>query len=206
MKIVFLDAKTIGDDIDLSGFDSLGEVTKYNFTTPQEAPERVKDADVLIINKVPINENTVGTAKNLKLVCVTATGTNNLDKGYLDSHKIAWRNVAGYSTETVTQHTFAMLFYLLEKLRYYDDYVKDGNYINDTSFTHFAEHFSEINGKTWGIIGLGAIGRRVAQIAGHLVQMSSIIQPPDALHRMDIRRLISIPCLPLRILSLSMHH
>ena len=93
------------------------------------------------------------------------SGTNNLDKDYLDSHKIAWRNVAGYSTETVTQHTFAMLFYLLEKLRYYDDYVKDGNYINDTSFTHFAEHFSEINGKTWGIIGLGAIGRRVAQIA-----------------------------------------
>ena len=165
MKIVFLDAKTIGDDIDLSGFDSLGEVTKYNFTTPEEAPERVKDADVLIINKVPINENTVGTAKNLKLVCVTATGTNNLDKDYLDSHKIAWRNVAGYSTETVTQHTFAMLFYLLEKLRYYDDYVKDGNNINDTSFTHFAEHFSEINGKTWGIIGLGAIGLWTARMA-----------------------------------------
>lgn len=165
MKIVFLDQKTIGDDIDLSGFDALGEVTKYNFTTPGEAPERVKDADVLIINKVPINEQTIGTAKNLKLVCVTATGTNNLDKDYLDSHQIAWRNVAGYSTETVTQHTFAMLFYLLEKLRYYDDYIKNGNYINDTSFTHFAEHFSEINGKTWGIIGLGAIGRRVAQIA-----------------------------------------
>lgn len=165
MKIVFLDQKTIGDDIDLSGFDALGEVTKYNFTTPEEAPERVNDADVLIINKVPINEQTIGTAKNLKLVCVTATGTNNLDKDYLDSHQIAWRNVAGYSTETVTQHTFAMLFYLLEKLRYYDDYIKNGNYINDTSFTHFAEHFSEINGKTWGIIGLGAIGRRVAQIA-----------------------------------------
>lgn len=165
MKIVFLDQKTIGDDIDLSGFDAIGEVTKYNFTTPEEAPERVKDADVLIINKVPINEQTIGTAKNLKLVCVTATGTNNLDKDYLDSHQIAWRNVAGYSTETVTQHTFAMLFYLLEKLRYYDDYIKNGNYINDTSFTHFAEHFSEINGKTWGIIGLGAIGRRVAQIA-----------------------------------------
>lgn len=165
MKITFLDVKTIGDDIDLSGFDALGEVTKYNFTTPEEAPERVKDTDVLIINKVPVNEQTISTAKNLKLVCVTATGTNNLDKEYLDSHGIAWRNVAGYSTESVTQHTFALLFYLLEKLRYYDDYIKNGNYIGDTSFTHFAEHFTELNGKTWGIIGLGAIGRRVAQVA-----------------------------------------
>ncbi len=97
-------------------------------------------ADVLIINKVPVNEQTIHTAAHLKLVCVTATGTNNLDKDYLASRGIAWRNVAGYSTETVTQHTFAMLFYLLEKLRYYDDYVKNGNYINDTCFTHFSEH------------------------------------------------------------------
>ena len=85
MKIVFLDAKTIGDDIDLSGFDALGEVTRYDFTTPEEAPERVKDADVLIINKVPVNEQTIHTAAHLKLVCVTATGTNNLDKDYLAS-------------------------------------------------------------------------------------------------------------------------
>lgn len=206
MKIVFLDAKTIGDDIDLSGFDSLGEVTKYNFTTPEEALERVKDADVLIINKVPINENTVGTAKNLKLVCVTATGTNNLDKDYLDSHKIAWRNVAGYSTETVTQHTFAMLFYLLEKLRYYDDYVKDGNYINDTSLLTLQNIFQKSMARRGESSDLARSDAALPKLPGHLVQMSSIIQHPDALHRMDIRRLISIPCLPLRILSLSMHH
>ena len=165
MKIVFLDRKTIGEDIALTKFHAFGDLVEYDFSTSQEIPARIEDADIIITNKCNMNEETLAEAKNLKLICVTATGTNNLDKDYLDSHKIAWRNVAGYSTETVTQHTFAMLFYLLEKLRYYDDYVKDGNYINDTSFTHFAEHFSEINGKTWGIIGLGAIGRRVAQIA-----------------------------------------
>lgn len=165
MKLVFLDTKTIGEDIDLSAYDALGEVVKYGFSTLEEIPERVKDADVLIVNKIAINEQTIGNAKNLKLVCVTATGTNNLDKEYLKKRGIAWRNVAGYSTESVTQHTFALLFYLLEKIRYYDDYVKDEKYINDTVFTHFAEHFNEVNGKTWGFIGLGTIGRRVADIA-----------------------------------------
>ena len=165
MKLVFLDAKTIGSDIDLSMYDEFGEVVKYDFSTPDQAAERSTDADVLIINKVPINEHTIGNAKNLKLVCVTATGTNNLDKDYLDERGIAWRNVAGYSTDSVTQHTFALLFYLFEKLRYYDDYVKDGRYTNDTVFTHFAEHFYELKGKKWGIIGLGAIGRSVYKVA-----------------------------------------
>lgn len=165
MKIVFLDAKTIGDDIDLSGFERLGEVVKYGFSTPEEARERTKEADVIVLNKVAVNETSIGEAKHLKLVCVTATGTNNLDKEYLDKKGIAWRNVAGYSTETVAQHTFALLFYLMEKLRYYDDYVKSGAYVNDTIFTHFSNVFHELSGKTWGIIGLGAIGRRVADIA-----------------------------------------
>ena len=165
MKIVFLDAKTIGEDIDLSGFDALGEVVKYGFSTAEEARERSKDADVLILNKVQVNEQTIGEADHLKLVCVTATGTNNLDKDYLASRGIAWRNVAGYSTETVTQHTFAMLFYLLEKLPYYDNYVKSEKYVNDVSFTHFAKAFHELSGMTYGIIGLGNIGRRVADIA-----------------------------------------
>lgn len=165
MKIVFLDAKTIGDDIDLSAYDTLGEVVKYSFSQPEEVPERAADADVLIVNKIRIDEAAVGRADHLKLVCVTATGTNNLDKDYLERRGIAWRNVADYSTQSVAQHTFAMLFFLLEKLRYYDDYVKEGRYINDTVFTHFAEHFYELKGKTWGIIGLGNIGRRVAAVA-----------------------------------------
>lgn len=165
MKIVFLDGKTIGEDIDLSAFDRLGQVVKYSYTTPEQAPERVRDADVVIVNKVVVNEASVGQAEQLKLVCVTATGTNNLDKPYLEKRGIAWRNVAGYSTESVAQHTFALLFYLMGKLRYYDDYVKDGRYVNDESFTHFGEQFHQLWGKTWGIIGLGNIGRRVADIA-----------------------------------------
>ena len=165
MKIVFLDVKTIGEDIDLSYFDALGEVVKYPFSTQEESLERTKDADVIVLNKVEINERSIGKAENLKLVCVTATGTNNLDKEYLDKRGIAWRNVAGYSTESVAQHTFALLFYLLEKLRYYDDYVKTEKYIGDVTFTHFANVFHEISGMNWGIVGLGNIGRRVAEIA-----------------------------------------
>ncbi len=165
MKIVFLDAKTIGDDIDLSGYKELGEVVTYDFSTTEEARERTKDADVIVLNKVEINEASIGEAAHLKLVCVTATGTNNLDKEYLAKRNIPWRNVAGYSTETVAQHTFALLFYLMEKLRYYDDYVKSERYVEDVSFTHFDHVFHELSGKTWGIIGLGAIGRRVADIA-----------------------------------------
>lgn len=165
MKIVFLDVKTIGEDIDLSRYETLGEVVKYDFSANEDVPARVADADVIVLNKVQVNEQTIGAAQNLKLVCVTATGTNNLDKDYLERRGIAWRNVAGYSTASVAQHTFALYFYLAEKLRYYDDYVKSGAYAGDTMFTHFAEHFNELTGKTWGIIGLGAIGRRVAEIA-----------------------------------------
>ena len=196
MKLVFLDTKTIGEDIDLSAYDALGEVVNYGFSTLEEIPERVKDADVLIVNKIAINEQTIGTAKNLKLVCVTATGTNNLDKEYLKKRGIAWRNVAGYSTESVTQHTFALLFYLLEKIRYYDDYVKNEKYINDTVFTHFAEHFNEVNGKTWGIIGLGTIGRRVADIAkafgAHVIYYSASGSPAqEGYEQVDFETLLA---------------
>ena len=166
MKIVFLDAKTIGDDIDLSGFERLGEVVKYEFSTTEQARERTKDADVIVLNKVLVNEQSIREASHLKLVCVTATGTNNLDKDYLAERGIEWRNVAGYSTETVAQHTFALLFYLWEKMAYYDGYVKSGKYVDDVMFTHFSNVFHDLSGRTWGVVGLGAIGRRVADIAG----------------------------------------
>ena len=166
MNIVFLDADSIGTDIDLSGFDALGNVTRYGYSREEEMPRRVEDADVIIVNKMEVNEQTIAKAKHLKLVCVTATGTNNLDKEYLAARGIAWRNVAGYSTETVAQHTFALVFFLLEKLHYYDLYVKSGAYVNDAMFTHFTNVFHQLSGMTWGIIGLGNIGTRVADIAG----------------------------------------
>jgi len=196
MKIVFLDAQTIGSDIDLSKFDTLGEVIKYPFSTTAEVRERVTDADVIVLNKVLINEESISTAKNLKLVCVTATGTNNLDKDYLAKRNIAWRNVAGYSTESVAQHTFALLLFLLEKLRYYDEYVKGDRYTNDVSFSHFEERFTEICGKTWGIIGLGNIGRRVASIAqafgANVIYASpSGSAPQDGYHQVDLDTLLA---------------
>ena len=196
MNLVFLDKKTIGEDIDFSPFRKLGDVVEYDFTLPEEVPERAADADVLIVNKIPVNEQTIHTASHLKLVCVTATGTNNLDKAYLDRRGIAWRNVAGYSTDSVAQHTFAMLFYLLEHLRYYDEYVKDRRYLNDTMFTHFARHFHQISGMTWGIIGLGAIGRKVADLAAVfgadvLYYSASGRDPQDGYRQVDLDTLLS---------------
>ena len=165
MKLVFLDTATVGNDIDYEKFNEFGEVKTYELTSPEEVPERLRDADICITNKVPMNENTLKECQNLKLICLTATGTNNLDKEYLDKRNIKWTNVAGYSTECVAQHTFAMALYLLEKLSYYDNYVKSGEYIKSDMFTHFDAQFDEISSKTWGIIGLGTIGRRVADIA-----------------------------------------
>lgn len=196
MKIIFLDAKTIGSDIDLSPFHKLGEVILYPHSSEDEIPERVKEADILIINKTPIHEKTIHTAKNLKLVCVTATGTDNLDKEYLAARNIAWRNVSGYSTESVAQHTFAMLFYLLENLPYYNEYVKSKSYANDTLFTHFASSFHELNALRWGIIGLGNIGRRVADIAScfgcDVVYCSpSNSAPQPGYHQVDFETLLT---------------
>lgn len=196
MNIVFLDADSIGSDIDFSGFYQLGNVTMYGHSAPAEIPGRIHDADVVIVNKTEMNAQTVGEAPNLKLICVTATGTDILDKDFLAKRNIIWKNVAGYSTENVSQHTFALLFYLLEKMSYYDAYVKDEKYVNDTCFSHFANPYHELSGKTWGIIGLGAIGRRVADIAKafgcHVIYYSaSGSRPQDGYDQVDLDTLLT---------------
>ena len=165
MRLVILEAESLGKDMDLSGFSRFGEVTVYEKTTEEECPERVREADIVICNKVRMCSRTLSGAENLKLICVTATGINNIDLDYVKRHNIAVTNVAGYSTVSVAQHTFAMYFYLAEKLRYYDDYVKNGSYAASRLFTCMDRPFTELEGKTWGIIGLGAIGALIANAA-----------------------------------------
>jgi len=164
MKIVLLDTLTFGDT-DLSGFDSLGEVSNYEKTSPDQTLERIKDADVIVTNKVLITADMMNECSNLKLICIAATGMNNVDLDAAKEKNIEVENVAGYSTDSVIQHTFSMLFYLMGSSRYYDEYVKDDSWSNSGLFTHVAKPFFELKGKKWGIIGLGEIGRGVAKIA-----------------------------------------
>lgn len=166
MKIVFMETDTLGNDVDLSIFDKLGDIVKYPCSDPEQNEERIRDAEVLIVNKVPMNERTLSKAEKLKLICITGTGTNIVDFNYTNSRNITVANVKGYSTKSVVQHTFALFFFLYEKLSYYDQFVKSGKYIRSDIFSHFTVKFHELAGKTWGIIGLGEIGRGVAEVAG----------------------------------------
>jgi len=164
MKIVLLDAITFGDT-DLSGFNKLGEVVIYQKTLPEETLERIVDADVVVTNKVVISREIMQQCSHLKLIAIAATGMNNVDLEAAAQLGIEVKNVAGYSTASVVQHTFSMLLYLLEHSSYYDDVVKSGRYSKSGIFTDVSRPFWEIKGKKWGIIGLGAIGKEVAEVA-----------------------------------------
>ncbi|AZV45776.1 hydroxyacid dehydrogenase [Nautilia sp. PV-1] len=161
MKIVFLDALTLGD-VDFERFKNLGEIEIYQTTNPDETLERVKDADIVVSNKVVIDRYIMDNS-NIKFIQIAATGMNNVDLEYASKKGIIVKNVAGYSTKAVIQHTFALVLGLLNKICYFDKYTKE-EYPNSEIFTHIQNWF-EISGKRWGIIGLGEIGRGVAEIA-----------------------------------------
>ena len=163
-NIVILDGQTLGN-LDFDALKEFGNVVNYDTTKPEEVIERIKDAHIVLTNKVVLNENNLKEAKSLELICETATGFNNIDIVYAKNNNIAVTNVAGYSTNTVAQHTFATVLSLYDKLAYYDNFVKSGEYAKSGLFTNVTNPFYELEGKTWGIIGLGAIGRRVAKIA-----------------------------------------
>lgn len=165
MKIVILDAKTLGKDLDLSLIDTLGEVEKYELTTKEEVASRIQEAEVILTNKVVLGEQQLKNASKVRFIGLFATGYNNIDLDYAKARGIAVANVAGYSTKSVAQHTFALLFGLLEQINFYDHYVKTKAYAQSDTFSFIERPFWEINNKTWGIIGMGAIGEEVAQIA-----------------------------------------
>ena len=166
MKIVILERNSVGTDVSVDCISDFGDVTVYrNTVTTQEVRERVKDADIVIANKSPLNEETLKDAPNVKLICEFATGFDNCDLAYCKSRGIKVTNVVDYCTGMVAQHTFAMALALSEKLPHYDNYVKSGEYSAQDRFSNFDLPFLELEGKTWGIVGMGNIGKRVAKIA-----------------------------------------
>ncbi len=164
MKIVLLDALTLGDS-DLSVFAELGEFTFYQTTSAAQRLAHIADNEVIITNKVVIDRAVIEANPQLKMICIAATGMNNVDLDAAQEAGIAVKNVSGYSTESVAQSTIAMLLQLVQQSRYYDHYTQTKAWCDSPIFTHIDVPFSEIKGKRWGIVGYGAIGQRVAEIA-----------------------------------------
>lgn len=165
MNIVILDYKTLGEDLDLSGANKYGTVIKYPVTKQENARERIKDADIVIVNKVKMNEDSLKDASHLKLICETATGYDNIDIEYCKRAGIAVANTPAYSTSCVAQITASMACSLINHLHEYRRFVHSGNYQNSISANMLEPVYHEMEGMTWGIIGFGNIGRGVAKIA-----------------------------------------
>lgn len=165
INIAVLDASTLGSDIDFSVFERFGKVEVYLRTDERQIRFRIMDADVIIANKIKLNSKTLAGAKKLKLICVTATGYDNVDLSYCRMAGIAVCNVRGYSTESVAQITAAMALSLVNNIQRYDRYVKDYSYTQSGVENHLEPVFHEMSSLTWGIVGLGGIGERVANIA-----------------------------------------
>ncbi len=165
MKIVLLDSATLGDDLDLSPLDKFGEIVAYPSTEPGLVRERIEGADFVIVNKVKLNESTVGDNSTLKLVCIAATGFDNVDLGFMKSKGIGVCNVVGYSTDSVAQLTVSMVLSLATHLPEYNSFVEEGKYSEGNVANKLTPVYHEIAGKTWGIVGLGNIGKKVAAVA-----------------------------------------
>jgi lactate dehydrogenase-like 2-hydroxyacid dehydrogenase len=164
IKIVFLDTETVGEVPNMHVFNAFGNFVSYPLTLPEDRIKRIADADVVITNKVNIDAEVMDACLNLKLVCVAATGINNVDTEYARARGITVKNVVNYSTESVAQLTLSMILSLSGHLNYFDHYVKSRSYSQSPMFTHFGRNFFELKGKKAGIIGLGNIGKRVAQL------------------------------------------
>ncbi len=165
MKIVILDSGTLGNDIDLSPIYALGEVTEYKQTLPEQIAERLADADVAVLNKCKLNSENLAEAKNLKLICVAATGYDNIDLPFCRERGIALCNVPGYSTDSVAQLSVAMALSLVSHLGEFRSFVHSGEYSRSQNANRLEPVYREIAGQTWGVVGGGGIGSKVAEIA-----------------------------------------
>ena len=168
MKIVILDAGTLGEDVDLSPVYGCGDVTAWTSTSYEELEERIADAEVIMVNKIKLNSDTLRGAKALRLICVTATGYDNIDLDYCKHRAIAVCNVPAYSTDSVSQLTVAMALALVCRLNEYERFVSSGEYSASASANRLSPVYHEISSMTWGILGGGAIGSRVAEVASAL--------------------------------------
>ncbi len=164
-KIVVLDAKTLGDVPNLNRLSDFGDLVVFQTTTPDKTIANIGDAEIVVTNKVVVDEHIMKNCPKLMLICIAATGMNNVDLKAARAYDIKVKNAVGYSSHSVAQHTFAALFMLYNQIKYYDEYVKSGQYVSSGIFTHYGPVIYELKGKTFGIIGLGNIGKTVARIA-----------------------------------------
>jgi glycerate dehydrogenase len=165
MKITVLDSATLGDDLDLSPLSEVGETEIYKNTAPNEVAARIAESDAVVINKIKLGESNLSAAKNLKIICIAATGYDNIDVAYCKEKGIAVCNVVGYSTHSVAQLTLAMALSLATHLPAYTDSVRDGRYTAGGVANRLTPVYHELVGKTWGILGGGNIGKQVARVA-----------------------------------------
>lgn len=164
-KVVLLDAGTLGDDIDLSVFERFGKVISYEKTRPELVKERTENADILIVNKVKCNKDTLGSDTNVKMISIAATGFDNVDLEFCREKGIAVCNVPSYSSDSVAQLTAAMVFSLSVNLKQFTDYVASGDYSNSGAANKLTPVYHDVAGKKWGVVGFGGIGQKVAKIA-----------------------------------------
>ena len=177
MKIVFLDAETYKDALDISSFEELGKVTSYPFTDAVDTLARIQDADVIVTNKVRINAEHMQSCPQLKLICIAATGMDNVDVAYAEANGIAVKNAVNYSSESVAEITLSLILALKNQIRYYHEYVQNGNYAHNKTFTHIGKGFSLLENQHIGIIGLGNIGRKAAKTLSVLGAKVSYYSP-----------------------------
>jgi len=183
MLIKVLDSGAMGSDTPIEKLERFGKVINYSSTSNEQLKERISDADIIVLNKVRINKEALLAAKKLKLICVFATGYDQIDLKTAREFGIGVCNVPAYSTDSVTLFTVATALSLITHLTEYNDYVRSGEYTRSGRANNLVPVYHEINGKTWGIIGYGNIGRAVAKVAtalGAKVIVNKRSHTPDA--------------------------